>query len=78
MDRLDVCAERIALVLGPDGFLAIARYVGKPAATWAGDHAANLLPRSYRGYHFERRRFLLVYISFGRADFMPASSNRSL
>jgi hypothetical protein len=39
--RLDVCAERIALMLGPDGVLAIARYVGKPAAAWTGDHAAN-------------------------------------
>lgn len=41
MDRLDVCTERIALVLGPDSVLAIARYVGKPAAAWTGDHAAN-------------------------------------
>jgi hypothetical protein len=28
VDRLDVCTERIALVLGPDSVLAIARYVG--------------------------------------------------
>ena len=41
MDRLDVCTERIALVLGPDSVLAIARYVGKPAAAWTGDHAAS-------------------------------------
>ena len=39
MDRLDVCTERIALVLGPDSVLAIARYVRKPAAAWTGDHA---------------------------------------
>ena len=41
MDRLDVCTERIALVLGPDSVLAIARYVRKPAAPWTGDHAAS-------------------------------------
>lgn len=41
MDRLDVCTERVALVLGPDSVLSIARYVGKPAAAWTGDHAAN-------------------------------------
>jgi hypothetical protein len=40
VDRLDVCTERIALVLGPDSVLAIARYVRKPAAAWTGDHAA--------------------------------------
>jgi hypothetical protein len=41
VDRLGVCTERIALVLGPHSVLAIARYVGKPAAAWTGDHAAN-------------------------------------
>jgi hypothetical protein len=41
VDRLDVCTERIALVLGPDSVLAIARYVRKPAAAWTGDHAAS-------------------------------------
>lgn len=40
MDTLDVCTRRIALVLGPDSVLAIARYVGKPAAAWTGDQAA--------------------------------------
>jgi hypothetical protein len=88
VDRLDVCTERIALVLGPDSVLAIARYVGKPPAAWTGDHAANFYRTSYGtnrtraedwphtcaclrsaeepaaadslGYHFERRRFLLV------------------
>ncbi len=88
MDRLDVCTERIALVLGPDSVLAIARYVGKPPAAWTGDHAANFYRTSCGtnrtraedwphtcaclrsaeepaaadslGYHFERRRFLLV------------------
>jgi hypothetical protein len=40
VDRLDVCTERIALVLGPDGLLAVARYFGKPTAAWTGDHAA--------------------------------------
>ena len=47
MDRLDVCTERIALVLGPDSVLAIARYVGKPAAAWTGDHAANFYRTSF-------------------------------
>ena len=80
MDRLDVCTERIALVLRPDGLLAVPRYFGKPTAAWTGDHPANsgagarLSPR----YHFERDRFLLVYSSLGRADFMPACSKRSL
>jgi len=41
VDRLDVCTERVALVLGPDSVLAIARYVGEPAAAWTGDHPAN-------------------------------------
>jgi hypothetical protein len=39
VDGLDVCAERIAPVLGPDSILSIARHVGKPAAAWTGDHA---------------------------------------
>ena len=47
MDRLDVCTERIALVLRPDSVLAIARYVGKPAAAWTGDHAANFYRTSF-------------------------------
>ena len=47
MDRLDVGAERIALMLGPDSVLAIARYVGKPAAAWTGDHAANFYRTSF-------------------------------
>ena len=47
VDRLDVCTERIALVLGPDSVLAIARYVGKPAAAWTGDHAANFYRTSF-------------------------------
>jgi hypothetical protein len=45
VDRLDVCTERIALVLGPDSVLAIARYVRKPAAAWTGDHAASSTER---------------------------------
>src|SRR3954463_14463481 len=51
VDGLDVRTERVALVLGPDGFLAIPRYLGKPAAAWTGDHATKFLPRSYRRYH---------------------------
>jgi hypothetical protein len=47
VDRLDVCTERIALVLGPDSALAIARYVGKPAAAWAGDHVASFYRTSF-------------------------------
>lgn len=47
MDRLDVGAERIALMLGPDSVLAIARYVGKPAAAWTGDHAAHFYRTSF-------------------------------
>src|SRR5437763_4992554 len=47
VDKLDVCTERIALVLGPDSVLAIARYVGKPAAAWTGDHAANFYRSSF-------------------------------
>src|SRR5204863_7427706 len=47
VDRLDVCTERIPLVLGPDSVLAIARYVGKPAAAWTGDHAANFYRTSF-------------------------------
>src|SRR5947208_16858870 len=47
VDRLDLCTERIALVLGPDSVLAIARYVGKPAAAWTGDHAANFYRTSF-------------------------------
>jgi hypothetical protein len=34
-------------MLGPDGVLAIARYVGKPAAAWTGDHAANFYRTSF-------------------------------
>jgi hypothetical protein len=44
VDGLDVCTKRIALVLGPDSVLAIARDVGKPAAAWANDHAVPFLP----------------------------------
>jgi hypothetical protein len=47
VDRLDICRERIALVLGPDSVLAIVRYVGKPAAAWTGDHAANFYRTSF-------------------------------
>ena len=47
MDRLDVCTERIALVLGPDSVLAISRDLGKPAAAWTGDHAANFYRTSF-------------------------------
>ena len=47
MDRLDVCTERIALVLGPDSVLAIAWYLSKPPAAWTGDHAANFYRTSY-------------------------------
>ena len=41
VDGFDVCAERVALVLGPDSVLAVARDVGQPAAAWTGDHAAS-------------------------------------
>jgi hypothetical protein len=47
VDRLDACTERIALVLGPDSVLAIARHVGKPAAAWTGDHAATFYRTSF-------------------------------
>jgi hypothetical protein len=39
---LDVGAERIALVLGPDGVLARGRHVGEPTATRAGDHSNSI------------------------------------
>src|SRR4051812_6065884 len=52
VDRLDVCTERIALVLRPDSVFAIARHLGKPAAAWTGNHAAILYRLLVRDQEF--------------------------
>ena len=46
-DRLDVRAERIALMLGPDRVLTRRRYVGEPAATGTGDHGCIPIDKAY-------------------------------